>query len=532
MTIQKQSIFGRYFLAFFLTCEALVLFGCFLTPYFTARHGPDQSSYLLEAQRLLSGVEPYGPHLTEVSPPLIIWLSTLPVLLSRSLHGSPMFLLRLLVTAMIFGSVAWCVRILRRGTTLTNPSSIGVLACAILAIEYCIGPYNFAQREHLIIILLLPYALAVATRTVYRLSFAERCVLGVAAGIAIWFKPQYILILVGLELFLALRARGLRRVLTPEFLALILTSSLVLAFVFVAAPLYLRVTLPLLFDTYWAFGKVNTLPLILSSHFYILQVVLMLLACFFFRRSLRDPATTVTLLLCSIAAFYAFAIQHNNWWYHAYPSQAFLLLAMAYLLTDFLYPITSKFSYDSHLPRRIGVIASFVMAVLLCVIAIHPRSVLDVGTHSGSDPLDEYLAQYQPSTTVYVFSTSEASLSFAYNRGLNWGSRFAHLWMLPAIVQNELGPTGAPAPFKKLSPETLSRLVAVQRTESAEDLNYWRPSVVLIQQCRVDNSCQGMEGKDFDMLSWFLQSPEFAAAWSHYQRQSDFDNFSVYKFVP
>ncbi len=69
----------------------------------------------------------------------------------------------------IVGSVAWCLRILRRGT-LTNRSSIGLLICAIVAIEFCIGPYNFGQREHILSVLLLPYILAVATGAVYRLS--------------------------------------------------------------------------------------------------------------------------------------------------------------------------------------------------------------------------------------------------------------------------------------------------------------------------------------------------------------------------
>ena len=532
MEAQKTFTVPTSLLALFLACGALMIFGFALTPYFTARPGHDQSSYLFEAQRFLSGVELYGPHLTEVSPPSIIWFSALPVLLARSLHGPPVLFLRLLVTAMIFGSVAWCVRILRHGTATTNPLTIGLLACAILVIEFCIGPYNFGQREHLLIILLLPYVLAVATGAVYRLSFAERCGLGVAAGIAIWFKPQDTLVLVGLELFLALRARGLRRALTPEFLALVLTSSLVLALVRVAAPLYVRVTIPLLVDTYWAFGTMNAVALALSHRGYMLLVLVMLLACFVFRRFLRDWATSVTLLICSVAAFFAFAVQHTNWWYHAYPHQALLLLAVAYLLADFLYPVIGRLSSDSHLLRRTVLAASVAVAVLLCAIAIRPGVLLNAKTHSESDPLDQFLAQYRPSTTVYIFSTSEASLSFSYNHGLNWGSRFAHLWMMPAIVQNELGPTGAPAPFKRLSPETLARLAALQRTESAEDLNYWRPSVVLVEQCNLKHSCQGIEGKDFNMVSWFLQSPEFAMAWSHYQRQPDFGNYDVYKLVP
>jgi hypothetical protein len=119
-----------------------------------------------------------------------------------------------------------------------------------------------------------------------------------------------------------------------------------------------------------------------------------------------------------------------------------------------------------------------------------------------------------------------------FNHGLGWGSRFACLWMLPAIIQNEQGPTNALVPFKRLSLPTLSRLAARQRTETTEDLNYWQPVVVLVQQCSTDKPCQGIEGKNFDTISWFAQSPDFAKAWSHYRQQPGIQDFDVYERVP
>jgi hypothetical protein len=373
--------------------------------------------------------------------------------------------------------------------------------------------------------------MASATGMSYRLSVMERFALGAAAGIALWLKPHDVLVVAGLELFLALRGRSLRRVLAPEFLGLVATSSLVLALIRVVTPLYTEVTVPLLFDTYWALGTDSAFMLARYLYYYQVELLSMVAASFLLRRYLRDPTTSVALLIASVAAFVAFLMQHVNWWYHAYPHQALLLLALAYLVADLLYPFWEKLSTDSDVLRRTAFVASGCVAALLCVIAMFPRAVLTQGTHSGRSQLDDFLDQYQPSTTVYVFSTSVGPMALAFNHNLNWGGRFAHLWMMPSIVQNELGPTGPPAPFKRLSPETLTRLATLQRTESAEDLNYWRPSVVLVEQCSVQHACQGMEGKDFDMLSWFLESPEFAAAWSHYERQTEFDNFTVYKLV-
>jgi hypothetical protein len=34
------------------------------------------------------------------------------------------------------------------------------------------------------------------------------------------------------------------------------------------------------------------------------------------------------------------------------------------------------------------------------------------------------------------------------------------------------------------------------------------------------------------MISWFQQGPEFAEAWSHYQKQAGFDGYDVYRLNP
>jgi hypothetical protein len=534
MKTNKTHSISTSLLGIVLGCGILLVFAAFLSRYFIIRPGHDQSSYLFEAQRLLAGFELYGPHLSETNTPMIVWFSVLPVTFASWVHGSPVFFLRLLVIAMVFGSVAWCVRILRRGTAITNPVAIGLLGCSILAIEFSIGPYEFAQRENLLVILLFPYILAAATGVVNRLSFAERCALGIAAGIAIWFKPQDTIVLVALEVFLAFRLRSLRRALSPEFVALVLTSSVVLVLVRVLTPLYGKETVPLLLDTYWGLGNFSALQLAFSLRFYMAEVLLMLLACFFFRKWLRDPATTVAFLVCSLGASIAYEIQHTEWPYHLHPHKALFLFALAYLVVDFLYPVIVKVTSDQVLFRRTLLLACGVTAAALVTIGINYRWVMPDPSQLEHFETDRYLSQYEPSTTVYTFSTDVGALSSVYNHGLNWGSRFAHLWMLPAILRNELGPTTPSAPFKKLPPETLTRLATLQRTESAEDLNYWRPSVVLVENCNERHTCLGIEGKDFDMISWFLQSPEFAAAWSHYRREpgDNVENFDVYKRVP
>jgi hypothetical protein len=515
-----------------LACGLVLVVVIHVISYFPVRLGHDQTSYLFEAQRLLAGNAAYGPHLSETNPPLIIWFSVLPVQLAQWLHGSPVFFLKLIVTLMIFGSVAWCVRILRRSNSITNPLAIGLVGCAVLAIEYGIYPSDFAQREHLLFILLVPYLLAAATGAVSRLSVAERCALGLAAGLAIWFKPQETLALVALELLLAVRSRSLRRIYAPEFLSLVFTSSFVLLLVRIFTPLYIKDIYPILLDTYWALGTHTTLALALTTKSFLLITLVMLGACFLLRRFLRDAPTTVALVLCSIASSVAYDVQHTQWKYHSYPHKSLLALALAYLLVDLLSPFIDRLTATEQMVRRMVYAGCAGVLGLLCVLAIHPVQRIGGPWPTQTLDLDPYFAQLKPGTTVYVYSTSVSPLSSAYQLGMNWGSRFAHLWMLPAIIQNELGPNGPPAPFKQLSSEREMQLAKILRTDCAEDLNYWKPTVVLVEQCNLKHDCQGIEGKTFDMMAWFQRSPEFAATWAHYQKQESFGDFDVYTLAP
>jgi hypothetical protein len=160
------------------------------------------------------------------------------------------------------------------------------------------------------------------------------------------------------------------------------------------------------------------------------------------------------------------------------------------------------------------------------IILVRPRARPEV------TELSQIFSQYPPSTTVYVFSMRVPALATAYNHHLNWGGRFAHLWMMPAIIQNELGHTDPSAPFKRLSPEKLATIAELQRSQSTDDLNYWKPSIVLVEHCDSSHSCQGIEGKTFNMISWFLESPQFAEAWSHYRQQpTTAQNYDLYTRV-
>jgi hypothetical protein len=525
MSVFERAIPRLSPIAILLSSTFLTLFLYLVAHIFTAQPGHDQSWYLFAAKRILNGDVPYGPHLAETNPPLILWFSTLPVLWAETLHLEATTAFRLLVLLLSVSSAVWCRRILRHSRLFLKDALPTLMACAVLIVELSSGVEHFGQREHLFVILVLPYILAGATGVIgsspgaSRLSIAERCALGFAAGFAVSLKPQEALVIVAVELFFVFVTRSLQRAISPDFLSLVFTALLYVAAVRVFAPLYQTRTVPILFNTYWTYGPLSISTVARSFKAIYLAIFDLLLICYILRKKFEGSLIAATLLVCSLAAYVAYDVQHNEWFYHFLPVVLFLALAAMCLAIELLTDRYHKNKFGSLLTLPI-VIA--LVALEFGTLAFHVRQQPTV------DPLDAIFRQCPPNTKVYIFSTDLGFFSSVYSHHLDWGSRFNVLWMLPAIVSNEQPEAHPPAKFKKLSPETLKRLATLQHAETTEDLNRWQPSLIIVKRCSLQDPCQAIENPDFDILAWFLKSPDFAAAWSHYKRQSESPQYEVY----
>jgi hypothetical protein len=524
---------------------ALLFLFCVIQLRFTAT-GHDQIWYLYAAEQQLAGTMLYGPHLTDTNPPLIIWFSTIPVVVSRMLHVRSDAGLDIVVCVMIVGSILWSIRIFRKSREW-SVCGLCLLSSALLVTEFTqfAGPYyrfagfpfgefTFGQREHLLIILIIPYVIARASGAAEHLGWAERCALGITAGIGVCFKPQQALILVALELFFVVYARRLRHlIITPEALAVLATGVCYVALVLSLTPLYVTQVMPLLRDTYGALGGISVMTIVLTNKRDMFYLFATALASILLLRRLRDRVIVYALLACLAGAVAAFLLQHKGWVYQFRPASALLCFLALYLLCDLLDQAMQK--PDAEWERHPAIVRTAFGSILFLLLlqAIQLRKMLADGAppsiYNQLEPIGRMVADLRPDTPVSVLSTAVPVFTVMYKRHLTWASRFPCLWMLPAIVRNE-GHSNPPyLQFKRLSPQTVASLSDLQRTDTAEDLDYWRPALVLVEQCELKRPCTFLDGYDFDMLAWFLKSPRFRSAWSHYQQQSGITGFAVYR---
>jgi hypothetical protein len=484
----------------------------------------DQAWYLCAAQRVLSGARIYGPQIVETNPPLIIWFSTIPVFLGRLLHLDPIPMLKLTVLAAIFVSLLWSGRILRAAGLAQSLLLSFIAIGSVLSAEIFLHAYDLGQREHLLVILLLPYVLSAVFADKLRLSFAELCALGLVAGIAVCFKPQQVLILIALEIFLAAWTRSLRRLANPAVLSAILAILTYILLVRLAIPQYFTTVIPLLRETYWAYGPFTIWQMIKREPLFDAFFVATLLLFVWRRHRLRYAVTTGAFLACSLGGAIAYCIQRVGSPYQAFPQITFLLLAVLWLGIGLL-PTSIASGWK---PNPVFAVSSAVVVLMFV-----PLLILAARVPASAGPYQaKILAQYPPQTPIYIFSDYVwDGFPYVLKDHLVWASRFPCLWMLSAIVQNERAETGGPAPAKILPPEVVKRLADLQRAQTVEDFQRWKPVVVIVRRCGPSTPCVFLGRINFDPIPWFLKSPAFSAEWSHYRLQSSHGAFDVYTRV-
>jgi hypothetical protein len=484
----------------------------------------DQAFLLYAAKQVLAGVKLDSARLIETNPPLIVWFSEIPVVVAQILHISPVVALRIVTLSLISASTVWCGRQLRIARIGDRLEVSPLLLIALVGIaELTIQPAMFGQREQLMVALLMPYVLSVSTGSIRSLHIAECCVIGLCASLGVCFKPQQLLTLICFELFLILYHRSLRHLLSLEFIVAVVTGILYVGYVWMCTP-YLSVIVRLLRDTYWALGERTWSGILLRDGRLLFALLLFtVIGWLSLRTRIRAPLLSGALLACSVGASLAFCVQHTGWSYQSFPAKAFLYVTIVTILLDTL---STRYQYNLRCVWCGKVAYVSVIAVALITLA----AVAAIGKRAQAqrqDKISSELESLPQGTGVYFFSIEMTQFPAILDRQLVWGSRFAHLWMLPAIIQNETPRMDKNRPFKALSTQRTEELAAMQREATAEDLRRWKPQYVFVERCADSPPCE-VYNHPIKLIAWFSKNSAFATEWANYRFDKSIDNFNLF----
>jgi hypothetical protein len=486
----------------------------------------DQAFLLYAAHEVTHGVVLDGPRLVETNPPMVVWFSILPSLLGDALHLPAALSLQLVMLAILGGSTWWTFTVLRRGRTLPQVAPL-LLAAVTGVVMLAIKPTLFGQKEQIMLALLMPYLAALACDLEDSFGIAERLAMGCTVGLGICFKPQHLLVLFFSVGFLILWKKSLRPLLSITLAASIVTGVIYVVCVRELTP-YFSTVVPWLNDTYWALGERTFAQLARKEGLTgLLGLIVLIAAWVALRRRLAAPLFSGIFLAAATGALAAFFQQHKGWSYQEFPAIALLTLTALWILLDLTassYPLVWRAS-----PFRLVPWATAMVLALVLFGGLAWKTHRDAGRPEEPSIYTE-IEKLPAGTPVYAFSIEMAQFRVILEHHIVWSSRFAHLWMLPALVQNEGNHEDRTRPFKQLTPERTQQISAELQEEMAEDFVRTPPRIVLVQQCAAPHSCEVYNGS-MDFIAWFSKNPRFAAEWSHYRLVRSVRVFDVYERI-
>jgi hypothetical protein len=485
--------------------------------------GADTGFLLDEAARVLGGARLYAD-LVEMNPPLIVGINMAAVLCAR-IFGIPEILAyRLGCVAALFAALALAAWLLRRLLPDEIVLRRGIMLLLVFVLFNLPGQ-DFGEREHLLLMLALPYLLLAAARATGReIPTSHALVIGLLAGAGLSLKPHFVVLWLAIEVYLRLTRRVAPLAVTPETGAIAVFLGLYGIGMLVWAPEYLGLVRLLaapytrfLYDPFW--------HLLLTGRGALLTLFA-LLTCFALRRHARHPGLLDVFALGALVSLLAGAAQQKELRYHFYPSFALAIVLLGMVVRD------TGWAPREWVRSVYRVVTVSILAT--AVVVVSAQNVTSVmGLNRGAEqvqlervlPVVRALAAGQ---SVYVMSYHIGSAYPLINySGARSASRFPQLWILPAAYMDQLAGS---APLRYHAPDEMSPSERYLNQAVFEDLRDQRPKVLVVLQHARDLPVNGFRRLDY--VAYFRRAPRIAALLDRYEFRADLGDFLVYERIP
>ena len=472
-----------------LVVLAAVVMSVAFYPRYSLNH--DSSWYLLASGNWISGAHLYTD-IMEISPPLIFYLTAPAIFLSELTHVSPTTSFFAYTSLLAGIAVLWSARIL--GQTSLPVRSQVALTLGVLVGLFVLPVHEFGQREHLMLILAMPYLLHLCTSGEQDASptLWEKAALGLVAALGLGLKPYFLLIPFCIVVSNVVRTKRFTPIFDAANLAVALSLCVYAVTILVAYPEYLREIVPLVLQTY--FNVRLSTEAVLSKVENPLTAILaiLLLATGFWRDRVGTALAAATL-----GASASYFIQSKGWNYQIIPFSFFIGLTALWIAQTGFSTIWMRIAG--------GITAVFIAAMVLGQqISYGPyRS----GTTAAFAPFTS-----GPNERILVLSSNfSAAFPFVNEVEGQWSSRFPAQQLLPgALVALSEADCSKQRSRCRREEEILDKV----RSWTVDDIVHRRPALVFIDD-RARKDYFG--GLTFNYLDFLSADSRFGAEWSRYR---------------
>lgn len=383
-------------------------------------------AWTLHAGEILLDGGAYGVDVIDNNPPFVYWLGAGVSALARALGAQALGVYALLVLAAAV-LAAWLARRLLADGVLppvwADATALVLLTCWALVP----GP-DTGQRDHLTIVLAMPYLLA-AGRLVAGLETPARlrAACGVLAALGIALKPHYALLWICVEATVAVRLRSARRLLRVENVVIAGIGAAYLALVFAAVPDYLR-GLDEVRRLHGAYDQ--PIDWLSPAHFLCLAA---LGALALLRLPPALGRVAQTLALASGVALFLLHAQAKDWPYHSVPALLSALSALV-LVGAGLASLSDSLNERVRLGPRAAVALAMILWAAFAVVGLRQP----LWSKAGVPALAEFIDGHARGGEVLAFTSTVnpffPALNFTRSRS---ASPYSCLWLVVGHYSQE-----------------------------------------------------------------------------------------------
>jgi hypothetical protein len=489
---------------------AVTLAGLSVLAWGPAYLNHDAAWYLYMVERWFGGATLYRD-VIDTNPPLIIWLTAPSVAVSHATGWPAPAVFKGFIFVAALASIVGMRAIVRRVWPHRELLLLPLLAFVLLPFVKS----DFGQREHMAMVLTLPYALLSAAPS-DAISLRARAFGGVAAGVGFAIKPHFLLawLLVQSVVLSFERARGLRR---PEFIAAMAVFVVYAAAVALFAPQYFEVA----DQVRRVYGGLNS-PFAVLVRLREVQLWIVALAIFVALRWPQSDRLPFSILALGIGYLGAGLLQLKGWGYQLYPARVCVVLFLALAAATVLDEVPALGSLLRGGRRGIAVVFASVLLIAsfrYIVEARHPAAP-DLVT-----PLLGAINEHGAGTVTVLSMRTIIYPAFPavnYSRA-SWGLRHNSLWFLPGFYADQDRLSGGP-----LQGHAIDEMPALERLffdQVVEDLCGWPPQLLLIERAA---PVAPAGRRALDLLGYYSQHPSTNRLLANYRAQGTLGPFTLY----
>lgn len=470
-----------------------------LLAYFFQTRIPFSSdvAYLIHAANTLLAGGHYASDIFETNPPMILYLYFPVCLLTRLTTLDVMQALHLYVFLLALSSSALCFSLLKKIIPPSEKLFRYFLLVMIWLIFLFLPSLETGQREHLLVLLMLPYLLLAAARLMHqRVSMPFAILTGLFAGMGFALKPFFLVTPLLIELFMMQQQR---RFLTWVRTETITVLCVLLAYAFILLRYhtnYLHIIVPLL--PYYFARAQQTWTLMLTRPIVIFCFATLFTYPLFYRHD-RYRTLNSIIWLSLLGMIAAFLIPKSAWFYHTLPA-----LSLACLL---LASISGQLLSSSREIVALIAVSCLLYSVPAFNVYYFTHHVTSSSWTDASRQLKIFIEKQPGKQSIYCFSAVGTAECFPLVTLTHseFGGRFPFFWWLSVFDSN--------------TPDAANKKNFLL-TAVTDDLNHYQPAWIILNS------------KSTRFLSKFNESKDFRQAWQHYHRVKDIDIYQIYARTP